>query len=80
MDTKTVEKIIAVISVLLIVGIILSIFKQLNKSTETKVISDKGLEALKDPEKKKKIDAAIKKAIKNQEDTGVWNDPVVDLN
>jgi len=79
MDNKTIEKIIAVVSFLLIVGIILKVISELNKSTETKVISDDGLKALHDPKKKEVIDKAIQKAKTDQEKTGVWNDPVVDL-
>ncbi len=79
MDNKTIDRILAVVSVLLVIGIILNLFKQLNKSTQTNVISDEGLKALQDPDKKKQINQAIEDAKKNQLETGVWKDPVVDL-
>ncbi len=79
MDTKTVDRILAFVGIILVIGLIFTIIKQLNKSTETKIISDKALEALGNEEKKLEIKEAIKKSIEEQKKTGVWHDPVVDL-
>ncbi len=79
MEAKSIDKVVAAVSALLIIGIVVAIFKQLNKKTQTSVISKRGLEALQDPKKKEKIDQAIEEAKKHQMETGVWNDPLVDL-
>lgn len=80
MDNKGFDKIMTIIGVVLVIGLIYQAVKHINKSTETKVISDEGLAALQDPQKKQKIDQAIADARKHHNQTGVWVDPVVDLN
>lgn len=80
MESKTVDKILAVVGIFIVIALIIAFFKKVNKNTETKIISEDALAALQDPDKKKLIDDAINESIENQKETGVWNDPVVNLN
>lgn len=64
----------------LFAGIIIKIVSDLLSESKTEVISDKGLQAINDPEKKKKIDDAFAESAKKQRETGIWENPVVDLN
>ena len=49
---------------------IITIFKKLNKKTETSIISEKASNALQDPEKRK----TIKEAIETYHKTGNWEE------
>ena len=48
-------------------------------TTKTEIISEKGINALNDPEKKRRINEAFEKAAKKQRETGVWENPELDL-
>lgn len=64
----------------LLAGAVIKVVSDIFSESKTDIISDKGLKAINDPEKKKKIDAAFEAAEQKQRETGVWENPVVDLN
>lgn len=64
---------------IIVIGVLIKIFKGLMDATKTEIISEKGLDALSDPEKKRKIDKAFEKSIQKQRETGVWENPELDL-
>lgn len=64
---------------IIVIGVLIKIFKGLMDSTKTEIISEKGLKALNDPTKKRKIDEAFEKAAQKQQETGVWENPELDL-
>ncbi|MFT6502802.1 MAG: hypothetical protein ACJASQ_002933 [Crocinitomicaceae bacterium] len=61
-------------------GAIVKLVADIFSESRTDIISDKGLQAINDPEKKKEIDEAFAESVKIQKETGVWENPVVDLN
>ena len=61
-------------------GVIIKLLADIFSESKTDIISDKGLQAINDPEKKQRIDDAFAKSEKIQKETGVWENPVVDLN
>ena len=73
------ETFCTIILSIIVIGVLIKIFKGLMDSTKTEIISEKGLNALSDPEKKKKIDRAFEKSVQKQRDTGVWENPELDL-
>ncbi|MBU3660160.1 MAG: hypothetical protein FGM14_09835 [Flavobacteriales bacterium] len=73
------EKWVGIIVSVILVGLLISFFKNLNKKTQTSLISDDGLDALNDPIKKKAIDDAIENSRKTQIQTGIWKNPEVDF-
>ena len=76
---KTIDNILAIMLSIIVVGVLIKIFKGLLDSTKTEIISEKGLNALSNPDKKKEIDKAFEKAAQNQRETGVWENPELDL-
>lgn len=64
---------------IIVIGVLIKIFKGLMDSTKTEIISEKGLNALNDPVKKREIDEAFEKAAQKQRKTGVWENPELDL-
>lgn len=79
MDNKKTENIIAIILGILIIGVLIKIFKGMMDATKTEIISEKGINALNNPEKKRKIDEAFEKAVQKQRETGIWENPELDL-
>jgi len=79
MSSKKSENIIAIILGVLIIGVLIKIFKGIMDTTKTEIISEKGINALNDPEKKRRINEAFEKAAKKQRETGVWENPELDL-
>lgn len=79
MENKRVENIIAVFLSIIVVGVLIKLFKGLIDSTKTEIISEKGINALNDPEKKRRIDDAFEQAARKQQETGVWENPELDL-
>lgn len=64
---------------IIVIGVLIKILKGLIDSTKTEIISEKGINALNDPEKKRKIDEAFERAAQKQRETGVWENPELDL-
>lgn len=64
---------------IIVIGVLIKIFKGLMDATKTEIISEKGLNALSDPNKKRMIDEAFERAAQKQRETGVWENPELDL-
>lgn len=79
MSNKKIESIMALILSVIVIGVLIKMFKGLMDSTKTEIISEKGLSALNNPKKKKEIDRAFEKSIQKQRETGVWENPELDL-
>lgn len=76
-STNTALKVVGVVA---LVAVFVAIIRAINRKTEIKTISDRGLEALKDPVKLKKIEEAIENSKQSFEKTDIWENPSVDLN
>ena len=59
---------------------IVKVVSDIFSDSKTDIISDKGLKAINDPDKKRKIDEAFEQSARKQRETGVCENPVVDLN
>lgn len=79
MENKRIENLITIILSIIVIGVLIKIFKGLMDSTKTEIISEKGLNALSDPNKKRMIDRAFEEAARKQRETGVWENPELDL-
>lgn len=64
----------------LLAGAIIKVVADIFSESKTDIISDKGLKAINDPEKKREIDQAFEESARKQKETGIWENPVVDLN
>lgn len=69
----------AVISVVF-AGVLFKLLADIFSESKTDIISDKGLSAINDPDKKREIDEAFAASERRQKETGIWENPVVDLN
>jgi hypothetical protein len=69
----------ALVGAILTVAIV-KVVADIFSDSKTDIISDKGLKAINDPEKKRKIDEAFEASAQKQRETGIWENPVVDLN
>lgn len=69
----------ALVGALLAVAIV-KVVADIFSDSRTDIISDKGLKAINDPDKKREIDAAFEASERKQQETGIWENPVVDFN
>lgn len=65
---------------IIVAGVIIKMIAEIIRGSKTEIVSDKGLEALNNPDKKKEIDKAFNDSIEKQQRTGIWENPIVDLN
>lgn len=80
MSNKQFQNLLTLFGIVVIIGLLITFLKKVNKESKTSIISDEGLDALKNPSKKKQIDDAIEKSKFEQIKTGVWKNPEVDFN
>ena len=59
---------------------VVKVVSDIFSDSKTDIISDEGLKAINDPDKKREIDKAFEESERKQRETGVWENPVVDLN
>jgi hypothetical protein len=79
MENKKIENLLTIVLSIIVIGVLIKIFKGLMDSTKTEIISEKGLNALSNPDKKRMIDKAFEEAAQKQRVTGVWENPELDL-
>lgn len=69
----------AAVAGVILAGVVIKVLSDIFSESKTEIISEKGMKAINDPEKKKEIDAAFERSAEEQKRTGVWKNPVVDL-
>jgi hypothetical protein len=79
-DNSSTANVWTIILGIIVAGVIFKLIAEIIRGSKTEIVSDKGLEALNNPEKKREIDQAFNDSIEKQQRTGIWENPIVDLN